>query len=150
MRTLAYSSIKPTLLRAALFKASLFGGIGALFFLFAAFLPLPLIAWMGLPLFCLGLFFIAWGFIPYRKLTYLETNPHEIGYEKGELVVRQGKRLFTIDLETIERIDYVEKEGIYGLTFILKKPLQDIFLPYFSQSAKKAIIETGTIKVPPE
>lgn len=134
-------------------------------------LPLELLSLWGIPFFLLGLFFIALGLLPYRKLTQLQLKPHEIHYD-GEILhfLKQGKPLFAVASVSIEKIAFVEKEHLYGLGIWLKRPIEakikvlqphfnfaaftldsmhrfegcDLFLPFFSErTCKELIMVTG-------
>jgi len=161
------SSIKPKLLRVTLKKGALIGGAGALTLLLAGtLLPLEQLKIWGLPALVVGFVLISVGLLPYRKLTRLELKPHELHYD-GEffLFLQQGKPLFKIPEESVEKMCYVEKEQMYGIAIWLKRPIEekvrvlqphfqfeafvsdsaqrfegcDLFLPYFTERSWKEL-----------
>jgi hypothetical protein len=115
----------------------------------------------GLPLFFAGMGLIAWGLIPYRKLKKLEENPNRIILDGTSIGYAAGsKLLFTLPVEAIDRVAYLENGSSYGIGITLKFPLPvklrgedprfdlsafratslskhncDLFLPYFSHRA---------------
>jgi hypothetical protein len=162
------SSIHSALLTTSLKRGTVLGGGGALLLILGGtILPLEMLSLWGIPFFLLGIFFIALGLLPYRKLTQLQLKPHEIHYD-GETLhfLKQGKPLFTVASMSIEKIAFVEKEHLYGLGIWLKKPIEtkvkvlqphfnfaafvtdsmhrfegcDLFLPFFSEHACKELI----------
>ena len=156
------SSIKPQLLGATLKRGSFFGAAGALLIIFGGtFLSVDQLKVWGIPIFFSGLLLIAFGLYPYRKLNRLETKPHEFHYD-GEtfFFLKQGKPLFKIAEKSIEKMDYVEKNELYGIAIWLRRPIEekvlvlqahfdfkafasdsakrfegcDLFLPFFSKN----------------
>lgn len=108
----------------------------------------------------MGLFFIAIGLLPYRKLSKLQLKPHEIHFDNDTLIfLKEGKPLFKIASLSIEKMSYLEREHLYGVGIWLKKPMEqkikvlqskfnfaafmrdsmqrfggcDLFLPFFSK-----------------
>lgn len=153
-----YCSIKTELMRKTLFKGSMIAGLGGIFILFGGvfFDEKSLSSW-GLPLFFLAMGLIAAGMIPYRRLTRLEKNPHLVVVNERELVFfKQGKKTFTIPLESIDSISYCHSGDLYGIGIVIKKNPQkkviihsrlfdrkrfgcDLFLPYFSERSCREI-----------
>ncbi len=114
---------------------------------------------LTLPLFLLGLFLIARGWLPHRQLSKLQLKPHELHLDSEHLFfIKQSKPLFKIPLASLEKITYIETKDLYGLGISLKQPLPqpisvlqpnfncaefmhdsqkrfqcDLFLPYFTQ-----------------
>ena len=121
------SSIHSELLNHTLKRGTVLGGSGVFLFLMGGtILPLELLSLWGIPFFTVGLFFIAIGLIPYRKLARLQLTPHEIHFDgKTLLFLKQGKPLFKIDVPSIEKINYLEREHLYGMGIWLKKPINE-------------------------
>lgn len=142
------SVIKDKLLRKALFKGTVIALCGLSFIFFAAIKGV-----LSLLILSVGLILITIGLFPYKKLSKLQLEPHKLENDGEHLIFIKsgGKPLFKIDLKSIEKIEYVEKKGFYGLGVLLKRPLfekikvlqprfqmkpfiyegYDLFLPYF-------------------
>lgn len=162
---LVRSCVKPSILRSTLFRGISIAIAGILIILGSgALLPLFLIRVFGLPLLFLGFALMAFGLLPYRRLSKLERSPYEIAYDETHfLFLRNKKPLFKVPLEIFEKIDYVEKGKLYGMGIKMKKPIKDkviifdktidfatffstsegydLFLPYFSKSASEEVTE---------
>lgn len=159
LRKKSKSVIKEKLLRKALLKGTLIATCGLSLIVIAAFTTFA--TYLGLISFILGLGLIAFGLLPYKKLSKLQLNPHEIQNDGQNLLfIKGGKPLFKIDLISIQKIEYVERNDLYGLGIILKKPLKekikilqpqcpiqyyscegyDLFLPYFLKNVVNEII----------
>lgn len=159
------SSIKPELFRITLKKGSLLAGAGALMLLLGGtLLPLSYLKIWGGPLFFIALGLIALGLIPYRKLTQLQLSPHTLQREGDFLIyARKGKPLLKIPYEKVARMEYVEKEELYGIALWIKQTREkikilderfdlegflyeskqkfgsDLFFPYFTEESFKLI-----------
>ncbi len=136
------TSIKPDLMRKALFRGSLLGGSGAIIlFLSGTFLRVQILSIWGLPLFFLSLGLITLGMLPYRRLTRLEKNPDGIIVSSDDLFIyrRKGKVILTTPLSMIISCEYVDDESLYGIK--IKANGIEYFLPYFSERASKSLIE---------
>lgn len=155
------SSIKPELLKKTLFRGTMLGGIGIGILIIAALvLPLHILEIWGFPILVCGLLLIAIDLIPYRRLSQLELSPYELHFNGKTLIFfKKGDALFEIDIHSIESLEYVEKNQIYGWKIRLKRPIEnkirvvapraqfetfysrylqkiedcDLFLPYFSK-----------------
>ncbi len=140
-------------------RGTLLGAFGACFLVAAGtFLPASLLSFLGLPTLIISALLIGLGLIPYRKLSRLETCPHEIMIDGNTfLFFAKGKPLLNIPTALIEKIEYVEKDDLYGLGIQLKSGIQkvkvlqrsfdidafvsdarsrfscDLFLPYFTE-----------------
>lgn len=141
------SSIKPSLMRQAVIRGSLLSGTGGLLLLLTGiFLPLPLLKLWGFPIFLISIALITWGLWPYRCLKNIESNPNRIIIDENEWMhfSEKGKPIFSLPLNKISKINYMEQKNIYGIAFFLKdgdpqknnqKDECDIFLAYFSKIA---------------
>lgn len=155
------SSIKTSLLQKTLKRGSLVASIGAFILLFGGvFIPADTLKILGFPIFMLSFFLIAVGLVPYRKLRRLELNPNRIILEDNRYIqfCSQGKKKFSLPINSIESMKYVEKNNEYGIGIKLKTPIPekiilynssfsivsmqkksqnrfdvDLFLPYFSK-----------------
>lgn len=77
------SSVCSQLMKSTLLKGTFLAGIGILIIVLAGiFLPLQDMTIFGLPLYALGCGLIAFGLIPYRRLTALEKSPNELWYQE--------------------------------------------------------------------
>ncbi len=167
------SAVKPELIRSTLSRRGWVAVLGAsLIVLTGTVLPFDWIKLWGLPLFLIGLVLVAFGILPYRKLSRLQLHPHRLEYD-GEFFhfLKQGKPLFKIPEISVDHITFLEKELLYGVAVYLKKPAPekvvvldkrfdieafvedskrrfdgcDLFLPYFSKKTVqdlKALLES--------
>ena len=122
-----HSSIRPELKKQVLMRGSIFAGIGALLLLLTgAFLPLSLLKYWGWLIFLMSMGLITLGLLPYRKLTRLEKVPQAIEIEKDRMVVYSDhKLLMAIPFSTIQNLEYIDKEGDYGIGIWLKHPIEE-------------------------
>jgi hypothetical protein len=129
------STVKPELLRHKLFQGTFIGGAGALVILIeGTTFPRELLKIWGLPIMILGFLLISIGLLPYRRLTRLETKPHELTIDEHSVIFsRWGKPLLKIPLKSIEKSEYLERAHLYGLGIHLKQPV----------SKKIAILQPG-------
>ncbi|MCC5832066.1 MAG: hypothetical protein JJU12_03380 [Chlamydiales bacterium] len=164
------TAVKPELIRATLKRGGGIAAAGALMILLGGtLLPLPLLKIWGIPIFFGGLILIAIGWLPYRELQRLELKPNELAYDGTYFhFVKGGKPLFKIPEKSIAKLEYVEKDQLYGAAIRLKKPVEekvvvlqrrfnferfvsdsssrfhgcDLFLPYFTESGIKLLLES--------
>jgi hypothetical protein len=156
-----YTSVKPELLRKKLLIGTFLAGTGVILLaICGAYLsPDEMQVW-GLPILAIGLGLIAWGMIPFRRLSYLEANPNQLTLTDGEYLQYncRGVQQFTIPMRTIEKTDFIDSKGNYGIAIWLKSPAPepvvvhnrrlnmteeqkhnrknygcDLFLPYFTR-----------------
>lgn len=116
------SSIRPSLLHSVLFQGSLLAFFGMLLLLgTGAFLSQESLKHWGLLIFFMSIGLIAIGMLPYRRLTRLEINPHEIVLEKDHLHFFMKKKcLISIPLKNIEKMSFIELGRVYGIGIWLK------------------------------
>lgn len=154
------SAIKPQLMSSILMKGTVLASFGAGSLLYAGiFLPLETLKVWGIPLFIFSFTLITFGLLPYRRITYLEKNPHkiEIG-NKSFLFAQHGKPSFTVPTISVKKITYIDRGNDYGIGVTLKTPVSqkiyvhdqsfnmekyqgmsrskygcDLYLPYFSE-----------------
>ncbi|MBA2727934.1 MAG: hypothetical protein H0U49_07165 [Parachlamydiaceae bacterium] len=89
------SSICSQLMKSTLLKGTSLAGSGIFIFILAGiFLPPEYLTTYGLPIYAVGLGLIAYGLIPYRRLTALEKCPNELWYqEKPETSATQNENI---------------------------------------------------------
>lgn len=165
------STILPIVMRRSLWMGTLLGGGGVLcLFLGGAFIPLPIMKTWGPWLFLFSLTLITWGLLPYKRLKRLEEKPDTLTIEGLRWIhfsVR-GKSLFSIPIDSIEHVNYVDQGRSYGIAITLKQPLPkklviqdpscdlesvfklkrslnlhgcDLFFPYFSRRSYESMQE---------
>ena len=113
-------------------RGLLFSVIGGLLLLgMGTFARQEILTIWGLPSFALGIFLIAFGMIPYRNLTKLETHPHQILFDKEALtfISNKGSNV-TVPYSEIKKIRSYEGKVRYGL-WLERKENAPVFLPYF-------------------
>lgn len=172
-----YSSIKPQILKRTLFKGTIMGLVGVSILFLSLFLPLSILKVCGLPLFLVSFMLIGGGMIPYKRLTKLEKQPHEIECNDLELLFSKGGRaFFRLMLDKIQGIEFIETEEIYGIGIKLKKssegcltlltthahfathtttmknhvPELDLFLPHFTYRSFHHLQEYISLGLPEE
>ena len=120
------SIVKPSLNKMPRFlRGSYSGALGVALWLYGGiFLSTSSLTFWGWPIFLIGLILIAWGLLPYRKLTRLENNPNEIILTDLEELYfsMQGTSTFKIALENIEEMAYLDDNSHYGIGLWIKSP----------------------------
>jgi hypothetical protein len=116
------STIRPELMWSALLRGTLFATVGALLLIYGG-TTLPknsLIGW-GIPLVLVSLMLIAFGLIPYRRLSRLQVNPDEIHIKETSFCfISKKKMCFTVPFASIEKIELLERRALYGIGVQLK------------------------------
>lgn len=157
------SSIHSSMMKSMVWRSTVLAGAGALILVGAgAFMPFRLLSEWGLPIFLGGIILITCGMRPYRRLKQLEMNPYTLVIEEKWVHLSvKGNSLFSIPLEDIEKVQYVEKGRRYGIGLDFKRPLpqkiivhankplngnfkqkgSDLFLPYFSKRSCETLQE---------
>ena len=129
------SSIPSRLKRKTLFRGSFFAGSGVLLLLAVGiYSPLSFLHRWGLWVFLLGMGLIAFGLIPYRRLCFLETHPHELTIEPEMWTVRLTQKTIRFSPQAICSAEYVEKKKESGIKLELQKPYPPIFLSFFTRT----------------
>lgn len=130
-----YSTVLSRVKKRLLFRGLTLALCGALLLsTMGVWAPLSVLEVWGLPTFCLGIFLIGWGLIPYRKLTRLETHPHQLIIDETSLTFlasRGGVR--TYHLSEIKQMNYWESKTRYGLQLELESGR--VFLPHFLRNS---------------
>lgn len=163
------SSISSTLLKKTLLQGFAIAFIGSCILLFAgSYLPVELLHKWGWVLFLIALGLITLGLLPYRRLSRLQMRPHELILLDSNHIAfsYKGKKLLTIPLQSIAKMNYISQPKMYGIALWLKsvpsKPIlihqtpkevenirklsqhmgnADLFFPYFNQRAYKELID---------
>ncbi len=124
------SVVKPGVKKILLIRGMTLGfcGVGILFCL-GVFASVDVLSFWGIPSFFGGVFLVGLGLIPYRKLTRLETHPHQIILDVLALtfISTYGNKV-RIPYDNIEKITSIETGCRYGLRLELKKGAP-LFLP---------------------
>lgn len=138
------SSVRSSLKRARLRRGTLLGGCGAILLVAAGICcPPQELHLIGLPLFLLGVALMAWGLLPYRRLTALENAPHRliVSDESLTFLPSKGNSSLVIPVTSIERLSYFDEGYLYGIRLHYKDSRQaDLFFPYFSQTSYELLI----------
>jgi hypothetical protein len=165
------SSIRSSLMRFVLFRGTLIAALGGTLLLYGAIaLPENTLRLWGLPILLIAGGLMTIGMLPYRKLTQLEKNPYEIiaPDEKSIHFAKNGKALFIIPVESVERTAFLDRGDMYGIRIWLKRPIPqkmivqdpkfnmekfqkdslkkfncDLFLPYFSAHSYASLKDEG-------
>lgn len=138
-----WTTVKPQLLKKVLLQGTALAGCGATILILAGILmPRNTLEIWGVYLFFLSAIFIAVGLVPYRRLQKLETNPDKITLSDDSVLhYHKGDRiLFSIPLDHIQSLEWIEKKNIYGITLFLKNG-QSKFLPFFSHRSFQELQE---------
>lgn len=158
-----FSTIKPTLLRAALIRGTFFASLGVLALIVATtYMSVEYMMTWGILLLLIGGGLMVYGLIPYRKLNRMENEPSELMLIDDEYLqlITFGKQQYTIPLSMIKKSSYIEKGNEYGIGLwftqdpknkaivhnrrldidsMIKKSQQkyecDLFIPYFGRRA---------------
>lgn len=162
------SSLKPALKQSALYRGTLLAFPGICLLLFGGiFLKETSLALWGFPLMGAGLALITAGLLPYRRLTRLETVPHELLLisDMGVRYSQNRKPCFTIPWSSIAKTAYLDHPDHYGIAIWLERPISrhctilnsasldatfkivqsrdrcDVFLPYFSKRSYQDMLD---------
>lgn len=164
-----YSTISTNLLKHTLFHGFAFALVGTLGLLYAGiFIDLSELQRWGWLLFLLGLGLIAFGMLPYRRLSRLQLSPDELRLTDSDHVDYYSKKrpLLTLPLQSIDKMEFIHKKNQYGIAVWLKPPPHprvvvhqgkkeidtlrkkgkqlagaDLFFPYFNQRAYQEFID---------
>lgn len=160
------SSVKPLILRKNLFRGTFFSLIAflLLFFLYQGGKEGPLASW-GALVFLVSLALMAYGFIPFRKLSSLLTSPSKIVCTPTKLTFfDKGCAKMEVPYDLVDRLAFIESSNLYGITLKLKEEEElkvkllekaprlkeeiawnllnyqaEIFFPFFDQATAKEI-----------
>lgn len=162
------SVISSELMKNVLFRGFAIAFAG-MFLLLAAgvFIPFSILQYWGWIIFLLSLGLIAWGLIPYRRLSRLQLKPNELILSEGHLLSfnSKGNRVLSLPFQSIDKLSYVDHAQCYGIAVWLKSsphPLivvyqfkeveklkkkgremgnADLFFTYFNQRSYKELVE---------
>ncbi len=123
-----HTTIKKELLKKNLFRGSLIA-ISGLVIIWLSYFLLP--SSKSSLLWVIGALFIAYGLIPYKRISQLQIHPHtlEISSE-GVLYSQKNKHLF-IPWAEVTSAHFIETGSWYGICLVLKE--EKYMLPYFSR-----------------
>lgn len=161
-----HSVISSRLMKRTLFKGIWFALVGIIGLLIAGiFLPVSTLQELGFFIFLFSIGLIAFGMLPYKRLSRLQLNPNRIIFNHlGYLeYYSEGNKQLTIPIESILKIAY-EDRVIYGISVWIKHPClnpvivhkefkglnrmrlegralsgADFFIPYFNERAFKEV-----------
>jgi hypothetical protein len=138
-----FTSLKGSFYRKKMVQGMLIAllGLGIIFFLGPLVKP-PL----GFFILLLGVFLIAFGLIPLRRLSRLDQNPDELIVSGDQMhYIAGGKPVFSVPVKNISDLHYVEEANRWGIALTLRdqqdiivhdphfKPSARFFLPYFER-----------------
>lgn len=131
-----FSVVKGEVKKRLMIRGLLFATVGGLLLLgMGIFAKLEFLSLWGIPSFALGIFLIAFGIIPYRKITKLEIHPHQILFDREALTFISNKGSnATIPYREITKIRYFEGKIRYGI-WLERQNNAPVFLPYFLDDA---------------
>lgn len=129
-----------------------------LLLLAGAFIPPYYLSTWGTLTFAFSLVLIAWGWLPYKRLSQLQKQPEQIIVDMSSLSLeKSGKQIFSIPLKQIKRCGHVDGLETYGICLWLRKPSSvkrrpkwlrsrgspscDLFIPYFSHRSYAQLAE---------
>lgn len=127
-----FSKIKPIIKKRLLIKGTILSFIGITLLIgMGTFAPVSMLSSWGIPTFFIGIFLIGGGLIPYRKLTRLETCPHQLLLNNNSLtfISTRGNHV-VVPYEAVEKVSYIETRNRYGIRLELKEG-DPLFFPYF-------------------
>lgn len=141
------TTLYPFLVRQTLFKGFCISLIGMTLLVYSGtFIPSHLLKFMGLPVFIMGIGCLAWGLLPYRRLSRLELQPDKLEALEAKSIdfFSKGEKVLSLPFNAIQSFDYFQKEGIYGLVILLKTPSHKLRIPssIFLKEADKRLLNT--------
>ncbi|MEM7175707.1 MAG: hypothetical protein AAF443_07265 [Chlamydiota bacterium] len=145
-----YSSIPVRIKQKALFRGSVFSGLGLLLLLVTGVYggTLFLQRW-GIWIFGIGISLIAVGLIPYRRLCFLETHPHQIIIEPAIWTVTAAQKTVRFSPKAIQAIHYIEKKRLHGIRIDFYSKNPSIFLPFFSRKVYETYLKSFSTEKEP-
>ncbi len=100
----------------------------------AIFCPVSFLEKWGAVIFALGVSLLAYGMVPYQKMCYLKIHPHCLILERETFCFTDAKKgTFIFSYHEIERISFLQKQGIHILKFYIKKKCHPFTISYFSR-----------------
>jgi hypothetical protein len=149
------TTVSNELLHQALFKGTFFAAIGCFILIFASVaLPVKVLAPWGWAFIVLAVGLIAYGLIPYKKLSRLQLHPHKLILTEDTLTYQKKEPILTLPLISVERFEFTGD----GIGVILKSPPKepvrlftkkipqkkgmDLFFPHFGKTAFKHLTES--------
>ncbi|MBS4167727.1 hypothetical protein [Parachlamydia sp. AcF125] len=131
------TSIDTAFKKKLLFEGTVIAMNGALVLFAGLFLPPGQLSKWGEWIFLVGVSLIAWGLLPYRKLTLLEATPNELGLEQDALYFSQrGKPALVIPMGSIDTLSYGVENHRHGL-YVFLKPSSLQKIPLLSNRVDK-------------
>ncbi len=123
MTTTLYSGVKQELISATLFKGARWAVFGIVILVASGiWMPPELMTTWGAFLLLIALTLIAWGLLPYRRLTYLQSNPNKLLLEAHMLqYVHRGRICFAVPRSAIAHAGCVPS----GIALWLQDPLPE-------------------------
>jgi len=120
-----------------LIKGTLIGSVAALVMVTVGSYSPSILNIIGFPILIMSLLTIAYGLVPYRKISNLELNPHQIILGESDISFSyKGKMAFKIPRGKINSLEYVDKKRGYGIAFSARDI--EIVDPKFSLERFKA------------
>ena len=163
-----HTSVQKVLLKKKLMIGSIFSISGALMITsIGSFGSVVFLDHWGFSVIFLGFALIAWGLIPYRKLSRLSGSPNALKISKnGISYIDRNRAMFFIPFISIKNIRFIKRKDRYGIGIDLEKGLKkkiqildprfkprtfliysqkwaqtDLYLPYFPEKACKELDE---------
>lgn len=136
------SVVSTLAIKQALFRGVAFAGAGLFILVLAgAFMPVGELRIWGYIIFGLGIGLIAYGLVPYRKLSQLQMRPNELCLtgENSLDYYTLGIRRIKMPIRSIEQIKYADE----GILVWLKNPVPEPVIIYEKLSGLKKIRKDG-------
>lgn len=132
-----YSVVSDSLKKRKLFHGIMIALPGLMLLLFmGTFANAELLKKWGAFSFTIGIFLIASGLLPYKRLMRLEMNPHQLICKEDRLeLYMRGRLCRTVARDQIVKLEYLDKPSFYGVKLTLKKGIT--LLPFFKQQIIK-------------
>lgn len=148
------SSIKPALKKKLLLSGTLVASAGILLMLVSGLaLSVETLEVWGLPVLGISLAMITAGLLPYKRLTRLEVQPHELLLTADHEIhfYYNHRPCFTLSWDNIAKTAYVDHPSHYGIALWLKNPDPailkcynrkdcDLFFPFFSPNSYQEMV----------
>jgi len=117
------SSVSSPLMRHVLFKGFSIAFVGILLLVLTGiYLPVTSLKAWGWLIFFFSLALIAWGLLPYRRLSRLQLKPDELIIANGDglTYVSKGKKVLSFPLDSVRQISCINKPHYYGIAIYFK------------------------------
>ncbi len=142
------TSIRPGLKRFLLIRGTLLALIGVALLIYSGvFISVETLTNWGAAIVLVSFLLMAWGLVPYKRITKMEENPNKLVITEDEHLHyhRHGKDILTFPLKAIKDVKFIGEKSLYGIALELEPdwkekvpdPALSVVMQMFLYSMKK-------------